>query len=123
MSKKKKILVVDDEHSIADSLAAILGQRGLEVYVAYSGITAIELAEKTMPDLLLSDVMMPDKNGIEVARHVRRKVPGCKILLLSGSMSAVDRLVKADPQGCDWQILAKPIHPKDLLIRLEALAA
>jgi len=119
---KRKILVVDDERSIADSLAVILKASGFDTYVAYSGITAVQLAQEITPDLVLSDVMMPDKNGIEVAKDVCRKIPGCKILLFSGSSSAADLLLKAGQEGRGWEILAKPVHPKDLLVRLDDLA-
>jgi len=123
MSIRRKILIVDDEPSIADSLAVILKLSGFETYVAYSGNRALQLAEEIMPDLVLSDVMMPDKDGIEVARHVHQKIPGCKILLFSGSSSAVDLLQKAGQECRDWEILAKPVHPKDLLVRLDDFAA
>lgn len=81
MRANLKILVADDEHLVADTLAAILQQNGFDVYVAYSGNRAIELASLIEPDLLVSDVMMPDKNGIEVAAAVRAKLPRCKTLL------------------------------------------
>ena len=61
MIPNQKILVVDDEHPIADTLAAILQQNGFDVYVAYTGNRAIEIALQIEPDLLVSDVMMPDK--------------------------------------------------------------
>lgn len=118
-----KILVVDDEHPIADTLAAILQQNGFDVYVAYSGSRAIELALLIEPDLLVSDVMMPDKNGIEVAAAVRAKLPRCKTLLFSGSAAAADLLKVARESGYDGDILAKPVHPSDLLVKLDDLAA
>jgi DNA-binding response OmpR family regulator len=92
MKANCKILIVDDEHPIADTLAAILQQNGFDVYVAYSGNRAIELASLIEPDLLVSDVMMPDKNGIEVAAAIKAKLPQCKTLLFSGSASATDLL-------------------------------
>jgi len=123
MTRKYRILIVDDEPSIADSLAAILEKSGFDVHTAYSGRKAIQLAEEVVPDLMLSDVMMPDKNGIEVATEIRGKLPGCKILLFSGSASSVGLLAKARQAGHDWEILSKPVHPKDLLVRLGDLAA
>ena len=73
--------------------------------------------------MLLSDVMMPDKNGIEVASELREKFCRCKILLFSGSATAADLLGKARASGYDWEILAKPVHPKDVLARLNDMAA
>ncbi|HKD82999.1 MAG TPA: response regulator [Candidatus Angelobacter sp.] len=123
MIANRKILVVDDEHPIADTLAAILQQNGFDVYVAYSGSRAIELALLIEPDLLVSDVMMPDKNSNEVAAAVRARLPHCKTLLFSGSATAADLLKVARESGYDGDILAKPIHPSDLLVRLDDLAA
>ena len=123
MNVNRKILVVDDERAIADTLAAILQQNGFDVYVAYSGRRAIELAMNIEPDLMISDVMMPDKNGIEVASVVRTAIPKCKTLLFSGSTSHADLLEQARKSGYDGDILAKPVHPRDLLVRLGDLAA
>jgi DNA-binding response OmpR family regulator len=123
MIANRKILIVDDEHPIADTLAAILQQKGFDVYVAYSGDRAIELALRIEPDLLVSDVMMPDKNGIEVAAAVRVNLPQCKTLLFSGSAAAADLLKLARQSGYKGDILAKPVHPSDLLVKLDDLAA
>lgn len=123
MRANLKILVADDEHPIADTLAAILQQNGFDVYVAYSSNRAIELAFLIEPDLLISDVMMPDKTGIEVAAAVRAKLPQCKTLLFSGSASATDLLKTARQSGYKGDILTKPIHPSDFLVKLDDLAA
>lgn len=123
MNPNRRILVVDDEHPIADTLAAILQQNGFDVYVAYTGNRAIEIALLVEPDLLISDVMMPDKNGIEVAAAVKAKLPQCKTLLFSGSAASTDMLKVARQSGYDGDILAKPIHPSDLLVKLDDLAA
>jgi DNA-binding response OmpR family regulator len=123
MIPNQKILVVDDEHPIADTLAAILQQNGFDVYVAYTGNRAIEIALQIEPDLLVSDVMMPDKSGIEVAAAVRAKLPQCKTLLFSGSAASTDMLKFARQSGYEGDILSKPIHPSDLLVKLNDLAA
>ena len=123
MIANRKILIVDDEHPIADTLAAILQQNGFDVYVAYSGNRAIELASRIEPDLVVSDIMMPDKNGIEVTAAIRAKLPQCKTLLFSGSAAAADWLKVARQSGYKGEILAKPVHPSDLLVKLSDLAA
>jgi CheY-like chemotaxis protein len=123
MIANRKILIVDDEHPIADTLAAILQLNGFDVYVAYSGDRAIELALRIEPDLLISDVMMPDKNGIEVAAAVKARLPQCKTLLFSGNAAAADLLKAARQSGYKGEILAKPVHPSDLLVKLGNLAA
>jgi CheY-like chemotaxis protein len=122
MIKKYKILVVDDERAIADTLAAILNST-FEVHVAYSGRQAIDKAALIEPDLVLSDVMMPDKNGLDVATEISEEFPNCKILLFSGSAKAADMLLQARQAGKNWEIISKPIHPHDLLVKLDDLAA
>ena len=122
MTRKYKILVVDDERAIADTLAAILDST-FDVYVAYSGHQALDAVALIEPDLVLSDVMMPDKNGLEVATEISEGFPKCKILLFSGSASAADLLVLARQSGKNWEIISKPIHPRDLLVKLNNLAA
>ena len=116
MTRVHKILVVDDESTIADTVAAILKQNGLIVYVAYSGEGAIEIAAEIEPDLVLSDVVMPDKNGIEVAKSISKRFPNCKILLFSGNADLSTRVRHYDH---DWEILAKPLHPCDLLAMID----
>ena len=122
MTKKYKILVVDDERAIANTLAAILDST-FDVYVAYSGSQALDTVALIEPDLVLSDVMMPDKNGLEVAIEISEGFPKCKILLFSGSASTADLLTLARQSGKNWEIISKPIHPRDLLVKLDDLAA
>ena len=66
---KPRVLVVDDERVIADTLSAILSKHGFAVMTAYSGATALDLARVTPPDLLISDVAMPEMNGIEATER------------------------------------------------------
>jgi CheY-like chemotaxis protein len=110
--------VVDDERVIADTLAIILNQNGFDASAVYTGIGAVERAREFRPDLIISDVIMPDMNGIEAAIHIRQILPGCKILLFSGQASTADLLEKARAQGHEFEILAKPVHPQDLLAKL-----
>jgi DNA-binding response OmpR family regulator len=116
-----KILVVDDEHTIADTLATILNNAGFEASAVYSGAEAVEVAKSVEPDLIISDVAMPDMNGIEAMILIRGFLPTCKVLLFSGQASTVDLLKSARAREYEFEILAKPIHPQDLIARLTAL--
>ena len=116
--KKPKVLVVDDERVIADTLAIILNQHGYEASAAYTGNGAVECARQLSPDLVISDVVMPDMNGIEAAILIRQFLPACKILLFSGQAATADLLENARAQGHEFEILAKPVHPQDLLAKL-----
>lgn len=115
---KPRVLVVDDERVIADTLAIILNQHGFEAAAVYTGTSAVEKAKAVRPDLVISDVIMPDMNGIETAINIRKFLPGCKILLFSGQAATADLLESARAQGHEFEILAKPVHPQDLLAKL-----
>ncbi len=115
---KPKVLVVDDERVIADTLSIILNQHGFDASAVYTGTAAVERARSVKPDLIISDVIMPDMNGIEAAINIRKFLPGCKILLFSGQAATADLLETARSQGHEFEILAKPVHPQDLLAKL-----
>jgi CheY-like chemotaxis protein len=117
---KPKVLVADDERVIADTLAMILNQSGFDARAVYSGEKALELASTFAPDMLISDVIMADLNGIDAAIRIRSILPSIKILLFSGQAATADLLEKARAQGYEFEILAKPVHPQDLLSRLRS---
>ncbi|WP_263358212.1 response regulator [Acidicapsa ligni] len=117
---KPKVLVADDERVIADTLAMILNQSGFQARVAYTGEKAVELASEFQPDMLISDVIMGGLNGIDAAIRIRQLLPSIKILLFSGQAATADLLEKARTQGYEFEILAKPVHPQDLLARLRS---
>jgi CheY-like chemotaxis protein len=115
---KPKVLVADDERVIADTLAMILNQSGFNARAVYSGENALELASTFEPDMLISDVIMDDLNGIDAAIRIKALLPRIKILLFSGQAATADLLEKARAQGYEFEILAKPVHPQDLLTKL-----
>jgi len=115
---KKRALVVDDERVIADTLAIILNKSGFVAEAVYSGRMAVDAARKTPPDLVITDVIMEDMNGIDAAINIRRFLPSCKILLFSGQAATADLLENARARGHQFEILAKPVHPQDLLAKL-----
>lgn len=113
----RKVLVVDDERLIADTLVAILNEAGFESTAAYSGADAVREALRSRPDLVISDVIMPGMNGIDASITIQRALPSCKILLFSGQFETAD-LLQAEASGYDFELLAKPIDPEDLLDKL-----
>jgi len=119
-ANKPRVLVADDERVIADTLAMILNQSGFQARVAYTGEAALELAAEYQPDMLISDVIMAGLNGIDAAIKIRKILPSIKILLFSGQAATADLLEKARAQGYEFEILAKPVHPQDLLARLRS---
>ena len=119
-SAKPRVLVADDEQVIANTLAIILNQAGFEARAVYSGENAVESLDEFQPNMLISDVIMTGMTGIEAAIKVRAKLPSCKILLFSGQAATADLLEKARAQGHEFEILAKPVHPTDLLAKLRS---
>jgi DNA-binding response OmpR family regulator len=115
---RRKILIVDDEQVIADTLAIILSKSGFDTFVAYDGASALALAYKLAPDLIVSDVVMPKMSGVDLAIAVTQTMPECRILLFSGQAATVDLLEEARQSGHNFTTLTKPVHPTDLLRRI-----
>src|SRR5665213_282908 len=115
---KPRVLVADDEQVIANTLAIILNQAGFEARAVYSGEKALEALDSFQPNMLISDVIMTGMTGIEAAIATHKKLPNCKVLLFSGQAATADLLEEARAQGHEFEILAKPVHPTDLLAKL-----
>lgn len=115
------VVVVDDERRIADTLVLILDSRGYAAAAAHDGASALEICRQRAPDLVISDVVMPDMNGIDLAIAIRQRFRDCHILLFSGQAETADILENARCRGYDFELLAKPLHPEDLLMRIRTL--
>lgn len=113
-----RVLVVDDEKLVADSLSAILQRFHYDAVPFYDGETAIEAARRQCPDIVLSDVIMPKLNGVETALKIRELCPRARVVLLSGNAATADLMERARSEGHEFELLAKPIHPDELLRRL-----
>ena len=114
-----KILIVEDEKLLCDSLKAMLMQKGFHVEVAYDGETGKDYALLGIYDLLILDVMMPRLNGYELARQVRAKRCFTPILMLSAKSSLEDR-IEGLSAGADYY-LPKPFDQRELLACINAL--
>jgi DNA-binding NtrC family response regulator len=118
--RNQRVLIVDDQHHIADTLALILEQNGYDAEAVYSGESAIESAIAHPPDVMISDVVMGKMNGIETAVFVAAHNPLCRIILFSGQAMTPELLCRANAQGHIFEFFSKPIHPKFLLEQLDA---
>jgi CheY-like chemotaxis protein len=110
-----KIIVVDDEPVIADTLVEILKGEGCEAIAVSDGASALKWAPMMRPDAIICDVIMPGMNGIQTAKAILRLIPECRIILFSGQATSLDLLQQAREQGYEFEILAKPINPAALL--------
>ena len=113
------VLVVDDERLIADTLTAILIEHGFVAFKAYNGEEGVRLARALRPDIILSDVLMPKMSGIQMAIEVKQVLPSTRIFLLSGQAATAELMRKAAEAGHTFELLAKPIHPEDLIMKLK----
>src|SRR3569833_3186883 len=116
---RAKVLVVDDQRLIADTLAEILGNAGFDAVAAYDGFDALDKASRFHPNWIITDVLMPRMNGVELAIALRKNYPSSAILLFSGQAGISDILQKGQLQGYQFELIAKPIHPMRLNERLK----
>ena len=116
------VYVVDDEKLIASTLALILAQNGYRAISFTNPLEALKSAITQPPAILISDVIMPEMNGFALAIKFQARFPRCKVLLLSGQAVTTDLLDNARQRGYDFTVLAKPIHPRDLLAAIGHLA-
>lgn len=114
-----KILLIEDEQLLSDSLKAVLTGKGFEVEAVYDGETGAAYAELGIYDLLILDVMMPGLNGYQVARQVRAKRCAVPILMLTAKSDVTDRIEGLNA-GADYY-LTKPFDTRELLACINAL--
>jgi len=115
---KPHTLVTDDDVAVADTLAMVLNSEGFDARAVYSGEEGVELARSFEFDFLVTGVVMPQMNGIDAAIQIRKLLPKCKIILVSGDNDTSALLPNAQSQGYRCEILAKPVHP---LVLFQAL--
>ena len=115
LSKRQKILVVDDERALAVTLATIFESQSYETAMAYSGEEAVQVAESFHPDCIVSDVNMGAMNGIDAAIRILDTLPDCKVLFMSGSNAYFDLLGDLVAKGFDFEFVQKPVPPYELL--------
>jgi DNA-binding NtrC family response regulator len=116
-----KVLVVDDESAITTTLSLILTNAGFQVSTANDGLSGLDAFRREKPDLLLTDVVMQEMTGIELAIQAKAMIPSCRVLLFSGQARTHDQLAEARSQGYNFDLLEKPVHPEQLLRHIHSL--
>lgn len=117
MMQDKTILVVDDEKPIADILQFNLKKEGFTVYCAYDGEEALEKVEEVQPDLMLLDIMLPKRDGMEVCREIRKKYD-FPIIMLTAKDSEIDKVLGLELGADDY--VTKPFGTRELIARVKA---
>lgn len=114
-SQKLRILVVDDETTITETLVEILNGEGFEAVSASAGDAALDRVHTFEPDVVISDVVMPGMNGVQLGITIRQSFPKCRVILFSGQTATADLLKEARRHGHEFEIVAKPVKPQRLL--------
>jgi two-component system, OmpR family, response regulator VicR len=113
----KKILVVDDEKPIADILQFNLSKEGFTVFCAYDGDEAIRMVEEVQPELIVLDIMLPNRDGMEVCREVRKKYD-MPIIMVTAKDSEIDKVLGLELGADDY--VTKPFSTRELIARVKA---
>jgi two-component system OmpR family response regulator len=114
-----RVLVVDDEPSLADLLASVLRYEGWDIAVAADGSSAVRTAREFQPDAVVLDVMLPDFSGLEVLRRLRAEMPQVCVLFLTARDAVEDRVAGITAGGDDY--VTKPFSLEEVLARLRGL--
>jgi DNA-binding response OmpR family regulator len=117
----KKVLIADDEPNIVAAIEFLLKQRGYDVYTAGDGGEALRVVERVVPDLVVLDVMMPQRSGYEVCQTIRKRAEWrhIKVLMLSAKGRDAE-VVKAVAMGADLYV-TKPFSTRELMARVDGL--
>jgi DNA-binding response OmpR family regulator len=113
-----RILVVDDEHSLVDLVRSYLEAEGYRVSEAFDGYSALQIAERERPDVVVLDLMMPGIDGIEVCRRLRQ-FSNAYVLILTSKSGEVDKLIGLSVGADDY--MTKPFSPRELVARVKAM--
>lgn len=109
------VMVVDDEPNIADTLSQILKNQGFKSVVVYSAEEAIAALPDVHPEIVIADVIMGRLSGVDLAVYLAEHFPTCRVLLMSGNNAAAELIDRSAKAGFSFMLLAKPVHPNDIL--------
>ncbi len=119
---KVKVFVVDDEFAIASTICTVLQTAGFAAVAFSHPLDLLRRAALEHPDIVLSDVMMPEMNGLDLSLRLGMDHPDCKVVLFSGQVQTSELLEAAQAHGYEFEVLVKPVHPLELVRRLRELA-
>jgi len=122
-TRQQKVFVVDDERAIAFTLATILQQSGFAAAAFTNPVEALRAAQTEPPDLVISDVVMPELSGLDLALQLHAICPNCKIILFSAQTATASLLNAVRENDHHFDFLMKPAHPTDLLRAIRNLCS
>jgi two-component system, OmpR family, response regulator VicR len=115
-----KILLIEDDKIIKNIIEFLLKKEGYEVDIAYDGIEGIEKISKNSPDLIIADIMLPYKTGLEVTSYSKTNFPKIPIIIISALGKEDLTIIEAFKLGAD-DLVAKPFNPMELILRVKRL--
>jgi DNA-binding response OmpR family regulator len=110
-----KILIVDDNRSLAAVISYMLEQKGYEVSSAFNGLEGYSEYFQFHPDLVITDIQMPGENGFELINHIREKNPSVKTIYMSGNLDQFNSLLEEEKKRFPINMLTKPFLMDDLV--------
>lgn len=114
-ASKQKVLIVDDDPFISETMSMVFRQHGFDTRIAYSAELALKLVQNWRPELAILDVHLSKMNGVDLATRIRDEYPLCKILLFSGVPANDPLIEEAEQLGLNCAYLRKPAHPETLV--------
>ena len=114
----QRILIVDDERKLVQGLVGYFRDAGYETLTAYDGRAALDIARREQPDLIVLDLMLPEVDGLEVCRQLRR-TSGVPIIMLTARVEEADRLIGLELGADDY--IVKPFSPREVVARARAV--
>jgi CheY-like chemotaxis protein len=120
----QRVLVVDDDRLVADTITMVFEKSGFRAKTAYSADQALEYSREFSPDLLLCDITMPHRDGLALVNDIARELPSCRVILLTGFYSNL-KLVREHTRTLPRPVgvLTKPCQPTELLREATELLA
>jgi DNA-binding NtrC family response regulator len=118
---KRKVLIVDDDRDIVSIVSTILAGRGWDISAAYSGSEALEAVTASKPDIILLDIMMPEMNGIEVLKKIRKIDSDARIIMIT-AFGDVESYLDSMELGA-YEYINKPFETDELLEMIDRVAA
>ena len=119
MSAKPVVYFIDDSATMREVIKIAFNREEMEVITCHDASSAMDLMDHSAPDVVITDVIMPHLSGIDLAIQVLDHCRNCKVLLFSGQTVTASLLKSAQERGYDFELLAKPVHPADLLSKIQ----
>lgn len=115
---KKKILIIEDDKIITNIIQFLLKKEDYTIEFAYDGLEGVKKIDTFLPDLVVTDIMLPFKSGLEITSYVKKTYPNIKVIVISSLGKEDLTVIEAFKLGAD-DLIAKPFNPIELVLRVK----